>query len=72
MLAARAARAVGVDAEVALVDLDVDVLRQERADDHLREGRVAAVRLVERALADEPVDAALGLEDPVGVLALRR
>ena len=43
--------------------------RQQRADDHLREARVAAVRLVERALPDEPVDAALGLQDPVRVLA---
>ena len=70
VLAAGAAGAVGVDAEVALVDLDVDVLGQERADDHLREARVPAVRLVERAQADEPVDAALGLENPVRVLAL--
>ena len=45
---------------------------EQRRDDHLREARVAAVRLVERALADEPVLAALGLEDPVGVLAAER
>ena len=41
-------------------------------DDHLGERGVAAVRLVERRQADEPVLAALGLEDPVGVLALDR
>ena len=70
VLAAGAARAVGVDAEVGLVDLDVDVVGDERADDHLRERRVAPVRLVERREAHEPVHAALGLEDPVGVLAL--
>ena len=42
----------------------------ERADDHLRERRVAPVRLVEGRQAHEPVDAALGLERPIGVFAL--
>ena len=64
--------AVGVDPQVVLVDLDGALLGQERRDDHLREGRVPAVGAVERAQADEPVDAALGLEEAVGVLALRR
>ena len=67
-----AARAVRVDPKVALVELDVLVLGQQRADDHLSEGRVAAVRLVERAQAHEAVHASLGLEDPVRVLALDR
>ena len=44
-------------------------LLEQRRDDHLREARVAAVRRVERAEAHEPVLAALGLEDPVRVLA---
>ena len=70
MLAAGAARAVGVDPEVALVDLDLVALGQERRDDDLRERRVAAMRRVERRLPHEPVDAALGLEEAVGVLAL--
>ena len=69
MLAAGALRAVRVDLQVALVDLDVGVVGQERRDDHGRERGVPAVRAVERALADEPVLAALGLEDAVGVLA---
>ena len=72
VLAARALRAVGVDLQVAVVDLDVGVVGQERRDDHGRERRVAAVRAVERRLAHEPVLAALGLEDPVGVLAADR
>ena len=72
VLAAGALRAVGVDLEVALVDLDVGVVGQERRDDHRRERGVAAVRAVERRLADEPVLAALGLEDAVGVLAADR
>ena len=63
------ARSVRVDPEVGLVELDVDAVRDERADDHLRERRVASVRLVERREPHEPVDAALGLEDAVGVLA---
>ena len=49
VLAAGALRAVRVDLEVALVDLDVGVVGQERRDDHGRERGVAAVRLVERA-----------------------
>jgi hypothetical protein len=69
VLAAGALGAVGVDPEVVLVDLDGAVLRQQRAGDHLREGGVAPVRLVEGAEADEPVLAALGPEDPVRVLA---
>ena len=70
VLAAGSARPVGVDAEVALVDLDVLVLGQERGDDDLGEGGVAPVGRVERRLADEPVDAPLGLVGAVGVLAL--
>src|SRR5205807_10317756 len=42
---------------------------EERRDNDLGEARVPAVRRVERALADEPVLSALGLEDPVRVLA---
>ena len=72
VLAAGAARAVRVDAQVALVDLDLAVVREQRADDHLRERRVPPVRAVERRLAHEPVHAALGLERPVRVLALDR
>jgi len=53
MLAARAARAIGVDAEVGLVELKVDVVGHERADDHLGEGRVPAMGLVEGREADE-------------------
>ena len=70
VLAAGAARAVGVDAEVALVDLDVLVLGQERRHDDLRERGVTPVGRVERRLAHEPVDAALGLVGAVRVLAL--
>src|SRR5215208_136360 len=69
VLAARAARAIRVHAQLRVVDLDVALVGQERSDDHLREAGVAAVGLVERGQADEPVDAALRLEDPVGVLA---
>ena len=72
VLPAGTARAVGVDPQVGLVDLDVDVFRQERRDDHLGEGRVPAVRLVERRQPDEPVHAALRLQDSVGVVALHR
>ena len=44
----------------------------ERADDHLGERRVPAVRLVERREADEAVHAALGLQHAVRVLSRDR
>ena len=69
VLAAGAGRAERVDADVVVVDLDVAGLVEQRRDDHLREARVPAVRLVERAQAHEAVLAALGLEDPVRVVA---
>src|SRR3977135_4114419 len=69
VLAAGAARAICVDPNVALVDLDLGVVREERARDHLRERRVAAVCRVVWGEANEPMLAALGPEDAVGVLA---
>ena len=54
-----------------LVDLDRALVGQERRDDDLRERGVAAVGAVEGAEPHEPVDAALGLEEAVRVLALR-
>ena len=49
VLAAGARRAVRVDADVVVVDLDRGGVVEQRRDDHLREARVAAVRRVERA-----------------------
>src|SRR6476619_7852237 len=43
VLATGATSAMGVDAQLALVDVDCLVLWQQRADDHLREGSVAAM-----------------------------
>src|SRR5579885_849 len=72
VLTARALRAVRVDLQIGLVDLHVGVVREQRRDDDRAEGVVAAVRLVERAQADETVLAALGLQHAVGVLARDR
>ena len=69
VLAAGPARPVRVDAELALVELELGVVGQERRGDDLRERRVAAMGLVERREAHEPVLPPLGLEDPVCVLA---
>ncbi len=68
MLAARAARPVRVDPEIGLVDVHPGVVREQRTDHYLCEGRVPTVRLVERRQPDEAVDAPLRLEDAVGVL----
>src|SRR5215218_9965140 len=70
VLAACSLRAVRVDLEVALVDLDRRVVGEKWSDDHRREGGMPAVGRVERALAHEAVLPALGPEDPVRVLAL--
>src|SRR5205807_4236228 len=69
VLAARPLGPVGVDLQVAVVDLHVCVAGQERGDDHGRERRMAPVGLVERAQTYEAMLSPLGLEDPVGVFA---
>src|SRR4029079_15567174 len=70
VLAAGAAGAIGVDAEVLLLDLDLDVLVELRPHEDRRERRVPARRGVEGTDADEAVHADLRREVPVGVLAL--
>ena len=52
-----------------VVDLDLDVVVDQRRDVDLGEAGVAARRGVEGRDPDQPVDAALGGEQPVGVLA---
>ena len=63
-------RAVGVDLEVLVVDLDLAGALDHRRDLDARERRLAAVGGVERREPDEPVDALLGAVEAVGVLAL--
>ena len=53
-----------------LVELDLDVAVDQRRDVELGERGVAALLRVEGRDPDEPVDAALGGEQAVGVLAL--
>ena len=72
VLAAGAARPEGVDAQILLVDLDVDVVGQFRPDVDRRERGVPARRLVERRDAHQPMHAGLGRQQPVGVLAGER
>src|SRR5262249_41592541 len=48
VLPAGARRAIRVDADLRVVDLELSGIVDEGADDHLRKGRVAAVGLVER------------------------
>ncbi len=69
LLAARARGAVGVDADVGLLDVDDDVVVDLRGDVHRREAGLAAGVLVEGADAHQPVHALLGLEEAVGVVA---
>ena len=70
VLAAVAAGAEGVPLEVAGVDLDIDAVVDERIDKDRREGRLALSLGVERGDTHESMDAVLGLEVAVGVVAL--
>ena len=70
VLAAGARRAVGVDLQVVVVDLDLAGLLDDGRDLDAGERRLAAVGGVERREADEPVHALLGGVEAVGVLAL--
>ena len=69
VLAAGAAGAVGVHAQVLLVDLDLDVVVDFGHDVQRGERRVPPLVGVERADAHQPVHAALGLQVAVGVRA---
>jgi len=70
VLPARPAGAIGVDLEVALVDLDVDVVIDHGIDPHAAEAGVAPRRTVIWADTDQPVHAAFGLGIAIGVFAL--
>src|ERR1043165_3053548 len=69
VLPARAAGAVRVDAEVLVVDLDVDLLVDVGIDVHRRERGVAPLGRVVRRDAHEAMHAVLRLEIAVDVLA---
>src|SRR3546814_10039172 len=72
MLSARARGAIGVDLEVALVDLNLDIVVDHRIDPDARKARVAARRAVVGRDSDEAVDAAFGLGLAIGILALHK
>ena len=64
-----AARAVGVDPDVFLVDLHVDVFRKLRPDVERGERGVPPRGLIERRDPHEAVHAGLGRQQPIGVIA---
>src|SRR3989338_2346385 len=69
VLAAGAARAVGVNAQVGRVDLDLHILVHLGIGEHGGEGGVAPVAGVERRFAHQAVDAGLGVQVAVGIRA---
>ena len=69
VLAALAGRAEHVDAQVVVLDLDLDVLVDHRVDEHRGERGMAPGLRVERGDPHQPVHALLGLQQPVRVLA---
>jgi hypothetical protein len=70
VLAAGARRTVGVDAAVALVDLDVDRVVDDRIDPDRRERGVTARIAVIGRDADEAVHARFGLQPAIGIVTL--
>ena len=70
MLAAGALGAVGVDPDLVPVELDLDVVVGLRQDLDQGERRLAPVLRVERADADQPMDAALGPQPAIRPPAL--
>ena len=69
VLAALAARAVGVDFQIFVLDVHIDVVLDFGDDIDRRERRVPALVGVEGADSDEPVDSALRLAIAVRVRA---
>jgi hypothetical protein len=69
VLAALAARAVGVNAEVFGLDVDLDGVVDFRRDEDGGEGGVASLGRVKRGDADEAVDAGFTGEQAEGVVA---
>ena len=70
VLPARSARPIGVDAQVLVVDLDLDVVLDLGPGEDRRKGGLSPRVGVEGADAHEPVDARLGREVAEGVLPL--
>src|SRR6185295_11219414 len=69
VLAAGAGGAIGVDAAVALLDVDLDVFVDDRINPYAGKAGVAPRVAVVGRDAHQPVHAGLGLEPAVGVLA---
>src|SRR5690606_21181131 len=69
VLAAGAAGAVGVDAQVGRIDVDLEGIVDLGIDEDAGEGGVPAVGRVEGALAHQAVHAGLGAQQAVGVFA---
>src|SRR5690606_34832116 len=69
VLAAGAAGAVGVDAQVGRIDVDLEGIVDVGIDEDAGEGGVPAVGRVEGALAHQAVHAGLGAQQAVGVFA---
>ena len=72
VLPASARRAIGVDAQVAFVIVDLDIVIDHRIDPNAGKRGVAAGGAVIRADAHQAVDTAFGLGIAVGVLAFQQ
>ena len=69
VLPARAAGAIGIDAQIGLVDLDFDVVVHLGINEHRSERSVTPRVGVERRDAHQPVNAGLGFQITIGIVA---
>src|SRR5271163_4418372 len=72
VLPTRSRRAISVDAEFLVVDLDLDLVVDDRVDPDRSEARMAPSVRIERRDADEPMYPAFGLQPAIGVEAADR
>jgi hypothetical protein len=72
MLPAGAAGAVGIDAQIGFIDFDFDIVVHFWIDEHRGEGGMAPRVGVEGRYADETVNARLGFQVAVSVIAFHQ
>ena len=70
MLAAGTGRAIGVNAQVLILDVDLDILVYFGRDEHRDERGLAAAAGIERRDPHQTMNAGLGRHQPVCVIAL--
>ena len=72
VLPSRAASAININAQIAWINLDIDLLFNLGRDENSREGSVAPVTGIERRFSDQTMNARLSSQPTVGIFATER